>query len=389
MQDRGVLSAISAASFAASPDEAAAEVSRAIAGRGAGDTAVAMFFATPGHGPSYGRLEHSLREAIGGQVIGCSAAGVISRAGERERGPGAAALVLRGEFEAQRFFLPSLRGRAGEVGHEIGRIAATVERRPRTIVLLADSYNLAPDELLAGIESVAPGTIVVGAGASEDGSVGEATVVGRAAAASNAVAGLVFGGLTIRTTVVQSAAPVGRWHVVTRAQSNRILELDGRSAVDVYFAGLPDLLRADPLEAIRRTRAALADANTAEPDPPHVVRRLLGADSESGALVVGDEVLPGSRFAIAVADPVESRQRFARALDAFADGPRLAGALYFDSVERGEALYGIADLDSAYLRQVLGDVEFAGFFSGVELAPLGGRNRFHQASGVLVGFCEG
>lgn len=389
MQDRCVLSAMSAESFTTSPDRAATELVRAAAGRGAGATAVAMFFATPGHGPSYGRLEHALREATGGQVVGCSAAGVISRVGERERGPGAAALVLRGEFEAQRFFLPSLRGRAQEVGHEIGRIAATVERLPRTIVLLADSYNLAPDELLAGIESAAPGTVVVGAGASEDGSVGEATVVGRSAAASNAVAGIVFGGLSIRTTVVQSAAPVGPWHVVTRASANRILQLDGRPAVDVYLSGLPKLLRADPLEAIRRTRAAIADGDAAGPEPPHVVRRILGADSESGALVVGDEVLPGSRFAIAVSDPVEARQRFARALDAFAAGGPVAGALYFDSVERGESLYGIADLDSAYLRQVLGDVAFAGFFSGVEIAPLGGRNRFHQASGVLVGFCEG
>jgi small ligand-binding sensory domain FIST len=230
---------------------------------------------------------------------------------------------------------------------------------------------------------------VIGAGASEDGSVGEATVVGRAAAANNAVAGLVLGGLAIRSTVVQSAAPVGPWRVVTRAESNRILELDGRPAVDVYFAGLPELLRADPLEAIRRTRAAIADGGAGDGDPSYVVRRLLGADSERGALVVGDEVLPGSRFAVAVSDAVEARQRFARELDAFARGPQLAGLLFFDSVERGESLYGIADLDSAYLRQVLGDVELAGFFSGVELAPLGGRNRFHQASGVLVGFCEG
>ena len=389
MQDRGVLSVVGAASFAAGPEEAAADLVRLVASGKAGAASAAMFFATPGHGPSYGRLEHALREAIGGPVVGCSAAGVLSRAGEHERGPGAAALVLHGDFSVQRFFLPSLRGRAQEVGHEIGRIAATVERRPRTIVLLADSYNLAPDELLAGIESAAPGTVVVGAGASEDGSVGEATVVGRSAAANNAVTGLVFGGLTVRTTVVQSAAPVGPWRVVTRSEANRILQLDGRSAVDVYLAGLPSLLRADPLEAIRRTRAAIADAGSDEPDARHVVRRIVGADSESGALVVGDEVLPGSRFAIAVSDPVEARQRFARELDTFASGAPLAGALYFDSVERGEALYGIADLDSAYLRQVLGEVEFAGFFSGVEIAPLGGRNRFHQASGVLVGFCEG
>lgn len=384
-----MLSAVSAASFAANPSEAAAEIARAVDGGGADAASAAMFFATPGHGPSYGRLEHALREAIGGPVVGCSAAGVISRTGERERGPGVAALVLRGSFVVQRFFVPALRGRAQEVGHEIGRIAASVAQEPRAVLLLADSYNLAPDELLAGIEGAAPGTVVIGAGASEDGSVGEATVVGRAAAANNAVTGLVFGGLTIRSRVVQSAAPVGPWRLVTRAESNRILELDGRPAVDVYFAGLPELLRADPLEAIRRTRAAIADDVPGDTDRPYVVRRLLGADSERGALVVGDEVLPGSRFAVAVSDAVEARQRFARELDAFARGPRPAGVLFFDSVERGEALYGIANLDSAYLQQVLGDVELAGFFSGVEIAPLGGRNRFHQASGVLVGFCEG
>lgn len=386
-----MVSAVSASSFAPDPASAAEEIRRALAAhQGSGPAAAAIFFATPGHGPSYGRLEHVLRTAIGdGPVVGCSAAGVITRDGERERGPGVAALVVRGDFQVQRVFVPSLRGRAQEIGHEIGRICATVERAPRTLVLLADSYNLAPDELLAGIESAAPGTVVVGAGASEDGSVGEATVVGRAAAGSNAVAGLVFGGVTLRSTVVQSAAPVGRWSVVTRAEANRILELDGRPAVDTYFARLPELLRADPLEALRRTRAAVADADAPPDDPPYVVRRLLGADSDRGALVVGDEVLPGTRFAVAVCDATEARQRFARDVEAFARGPEVAGLLYFDSVERGEGLYGIADLDSAYLRRTLGDVPLAGFFSGVELAPLGGRNRFHQSSGVLVGFCEG
>lgn len=385
-----MLSAVAAASFASSPAAAADEIARSVAISGAASPAsAAMFFATPAHGPTFGPLERALHAAIGGPVVGCSAAGVISRAGERERGIGAAALVLRGDFAAQRFLVPSLRGRAQEVGHEIGRIATVVDRLPRTVVLLADSYNLAPDELLAGIESAAPGTIVVGAGASEDGSVGETTVVGRSASANNAVTGLVLGGIGVRTMVVQSAAPVGPWRVVTRAEANRILELDGRPAVEVYLASLPALLRADPLEAIRRTRAAIADPGSNDVEPPHVVRRLLGADSESGALVVGDEMLPGSRVAIAVSDAVEARRRFARELERFASGGPVAGALYFDSVERGEALYGIADLDTAYLRQTLGGVELAGFFSGVEIAPLGGRNRFHHASGVLVGFCEG
>lgn len=383
-----MLSGASATSWQVDPTRAADEIEAGLVGLAAGPAAAAVFFATPEHGPGYGRVEQAIRRALGtGEVVGCSAAGVLSLHGERERGAGVAVLALRGDFAVQRFFIPGLRGRAEEVGREIARVASVIAREPRTVLLLGDSYNLAPDELLAGIESVLPGTLVLGAGASEDGSLGETSVVGRGAAAGNAVAGLVFGGLGIRGMTVQSATPVGAWSTVTRAESNRILELDGKPALDVYLAHLPALLRDDLREALRRTRGALADGGGDETsEQAYVVRRLLGVDPDQRSLVVGDEVLIGTRFAVAVRDSNLARQDFARSLEEFARGPRLAGALYFDSVERGEALYGIADLDSAYLRRSLGDVALAGFFSGVELAPLAGRNRFHQSSGVLVGF---
>ncbi|MEW6269072.1 MAG: FIST N-terminal domain-containing protein [Thermodesulfobacteriota bacterium] len=352
----------------------------------------AIFFATPGHGPAYGRIERAIREIAGvGEVVGCSAAGVVSREGERERGAAVSALALHGDFAVRRIFVPALRGRADEVGRELGRVVASLDAEPRTLLLLADSYNLAPDELLAGVESAAPGTVVLGAGASEDGSIGETTVVGRGVAASNAVAALAIGGLDVRSMVTQGGTPVGRWWTVTRAETNRILELEGRPALEVFLAEIPELLRADLREALRCTRAALVEQQAdGDQTPPYVVRRLLGADVSQGALLVGDEVIAGMRFAVAVRDPAAARESFARNVEEFAAAGRgIAGALYFNSVERGEALYGIPDLDTAYLRRSLGDVELAGFFSGAELAPLGGRNRFHQSSGVLVGFAAG
>jgi small ligand-binding sensory domain FIST len=359
---------------------------------GSGRADAAVFFATPGHGPAYARIERAIREVVGAaEVVGCSAAGVVSRRGECERGAAVSALALHGDFEVRRFFVPSLRGRAEEVGRELGRIAAALDAAPRTLLLLADSYNLAPDELLAGIESVSPGTLVLGAGASEDGSVGETTVVGRGVAASNAVAGLAIGGLEVRSMVTQGGTPVGRWYTVTRAESNRVLELDGEPALAVYLAEIPELLRTDLREALRCTRAALAEPGAGEgEEPAYVVRRLLGADVSHGALMVGDEVVAGMRFAVAVRDPAAARESFVRGVERFAArSGAIAGALYFNSVERGESLYGIPDLDTAYLRRSLGDVELAGFFSGAEIAPLAGRNRFHQSSGVLVGFSAG
>jgi small ligand-binding sensory domain FIST len=388
-----MLSAASAASYHPDPAQAAREVAAALERIGPGRSAAAVFFATPGHGPSFASIEGAVRAAIGpAEVVGCSAAGVISPGGERERGSAVAVLALRGDFAVQRFYVPSLRGRAEDVGREIGRVVDTIEGGPRTVLLLADTYNLAPDEVLAGIDSIVPGTVVLGAGASEDGTTGVATVVGRGAAASNAVAGLVLAGLNVRSMVAQGAAPVGPWHTVTRAEGNRVLELDGKPALDVFLAHIPALLRDDLREALRRTRAALAEpaADASDVEPPYVVRRLLGADGTQDALVVGDEVIAGMRFALAVRDPALAREGFARAVEHFvASGPAVTGALYFDSIERGESLYGIADLDTAYLRRSLGEVALAGFFCGAELAPLAGRNRFHQSSGVLVGFSAG
>src|SRR6185369_11626872 len=150
---------------------------------------------------------------------------------EIERGPGVAAIALAGDVEVRRFFVPALRGRADEVGREIGRVARELDGEPRGILLLADSYNLAPDDLLAGIEATAPGIAVVGGGATEDGTVGETTVVARGVAASNAVAGIAIGGIRFRTAVSPSCTICGPWWTITKARGHRILALDGAPAL--------------------------------------------------------------------------------------------------------------------------------------------------------------
>ena len=126
------------------------------------------------------------------------------------------------------------------------------------------------------------------------------------------------------------------------------------------------------------------------PSESWVVRPVLGADPRDDSLLVGDEVLPGSRFAIAVRDATVAREGLEAALESFRDdGPELAGALYFAGAERGESLFGHPDVESAYLARGLGETPLAGLFCGAEFGPRGGRNRFHQHAGVLVGLERG
>jgi small ligand-binding sensory domain FIST len=372
-------------------DRAAEEVARTIASGLHGARArAAVFFATTAHGPGYGRFERALAAATGAEhVVGCSASGVVSPQGAVERGAGVTALALAGEVEVRRFFVPGLRGRSEEIGRELGRIARALDAEPRALVLLADSYNLAPDELIAGVAAVAPDVALVGGGATEDGSTGETTVVGRGACASNAVAGLAIGGVRLRTAVSPSCTIYGGWWTITAAQGNRVLELDGEPALAAFLERLPESLREDLRGALRATLAALATPlAAADIADPYVVRPFLGADPRRSALLVGDEVVAGMRLAIAVRDPQRAREVLDENLARLSQGPELAGALYFNGVERGEGFYGIPDLESAYLRRRLGELPLAGLYCGAGFAPLGGRNRFHQYAGVLVAMHE-
>jgi small ligand-binding sensory domain FIST len=380
----------SGASDAPVAGRAAETVARKVAAGLAGRRArAAVFFSTTAYGPGYGCFEREIATATGAQhVVGCSTVGVLGGGEpEIERGPGVVALALAGDIEAKRFFFPALRGRAEEIGREIGRVARELESQPRAILVLADSYNLAPDELLAGIESTAPGVLVVGGGATEDGTSGETTVVAKGVAAANAVAGLAIGGVRLRTVVSPSCTILGPWWTITAARGHQVLSLDGAPALARLLARWPTSLRDDLRTGLRATLAAIAEPG-GEPEAPgtYVLRQLVGADPEAGILSVGDEVTCGMRLAFAVRDRIAARETLDAKLEHFAlEGARAAGALYLNGTGRGEGLYGVAGLESAYLQRRLGTMPLAGFYCGVGFAPVEGRNRFHQHAGILVG----
>jgi small ligand-binding sensory domain FIST len=61
-----------------------------------------------------------------------------------------------------------------------------------------------------------------------------------------------------------------------------------------------------------------------------------------------------------------------------------AFGMYFNCCARGNSLYGIPGIDSAYIRQALGEVPLIGMFGGYELAPLGRANHLFAYTGVLA-----
>jgi small ligand-binding sensory domain FIST len=66
------------------------------------------------------------------------------------------------------------------------------------------------------------------------------------------------------------------------------------------------------------------------------------------------------------------------------NGRKPAFGLYFNCCARGNSLYGMPGIDTAYIRQALGDFPLLGLFGGYELAPLGRANHLFAYTGVLA-----
>jgi small ligand-binding sensory domain FIST len=345
---------------------------------------VALVFATTSHGPGFTRVTRAVAETCGTRdVVGCSAAGVLAAEQEVEGGHGVAVLALAGDVEARRFFVPLARGDQADLAAQIAAAVGGLAGAGSVLLLFTDSYNVDADLLLGQLAHLLPGVQIVGGGGSEDGSFGEVSVFAGDAASSRAASGIVLhGGARASVGVCHAVRPVGPRVSVTRVEGAVIHELDNRPAYEALAALLPAPLRDDP----RRVAAAVLVGLSVD-DAEFVVRHLIAVDPRRGTITVAARVPVGRGLFFAVRDSYAARQQMQQVFSRLAHEPGLpdvAGGLYVNCVGRGRGFHGVPGLDTAYLRQHLGTVPIAGFFSGGEFGPGGGAPRLHQYTGVLT-----
>ncbi len=118
-------------------------------------------------------------------------------------------------------------------------------------------------------------------------------------------------------------------------------------------------------------------------------RGILGANPETGAIAVGDEVEVGQTLQFHVRDAASADQDLQRTLEeetAALGGQRPAGALLFTCNGRGSRLFPEPDHDARLLAKVLAEIPVAGFFCAGELGPVGGQNYLHTFTASIALF---
>jgi small ligand-binding sensory domain FIST len=370
----------------------------ALAQAGIGQADMALIVFTAEHMRDRERLRNAVSHASNhAVVVGSSAAGILSAEGEVEGSHGIAVLALASDqLQANAFLFEPLRGHDAEAGAKIAKLTRT---RPSLdsnflTLLMPDSYNGQAQEMLQAMQDEIGYSPVIGAGSSESGVAGATFQLCKDHVATNAVTGVhLSGSFEAFIDITQGCQPITEPLAITRADGNIIYEIDNRPAFEVFTSVLKGPLLEDLRRALMYVFVGLpADRlrNTVGAGE-YLVRNIIGLDSKKKIIGVADEVNEGQAMIFTLRDGQRARDDLGQMLKRQAQrltGKKPAFGIYFNCCARGASLYGIPGIDSAYIRQLLGDFPLIGMFGGYELAPLGGANHLFAYTGVLALICE-
>lgn len=314
-------------------------------------------------------------------LVGCTTGTVVGADREAEDTPAVSLWAARlPTVEAHR--LVALRSSDGAAihgfptPHELPDDAAAV-------VVLADPYSFPAEELLVGLrEQLGVDLPVVGGLASAArGPGGNRLVLDDEVFDDGAVA-LVIGGVDVATVVSQGCRPIGDPMVVTSGEGSMIRELAGRNALERVHEVLRSLPADDfPLAQRGLHVGRVIDERKAEFERgDFLIRDVIGADPDTGAVAVGDEVEVGATVQLQVRDALAADEDlrhllFARAAD---------GALLFTCNGRGFGFFGEEDHDARVVSEALDRAPTSGMSCAGELGPVGGRSFLHSYTASVL-----
>jgi small ligand-binding sensory domain FIST len=260
--------------------------------------------------------------------------------------------------------------------------AAAVGRR--TLILLSEPHSFPTDAFLQAGNEQYPDLAIVGGMASAGGPGANRLVVQGETHTDGAVGILLPEGLDDTAVVSQGCRPVGEPLIVTSSERNLVSELASRPALDRLRTLLDD---ADDDERALLSRGLhvglVIDERPAEfGRGDFLIRGVLGADHEAGAIRIGDHAPVGTTLQFHVRDAASASDDLREML-----APVEAdAALVFTCNGRGIRLFGTPDHDAEMVHNAVHGGAVAGMFCAGELGPVGGRNHVHGFTASILLF---
>jgi small ligand-binding sensory domain FIST len=379
--------AVAAVSRLRASAEAVAETLAAVRAELGEDVApdlLCVFLSTE-HAPSAQFILDTLNaELAPAHLIGCVAEGVVAGDRELEQGPALAlwAALLPEEARVETFHAVAF---GGDDGVAVTGFPDLDE--PDLVAVCVDFTTFPAAAFVERLNELAPDLPLVG-GIAAGGAPGRNTLLIGDRVVHEGLVGAALYDVPVRTVVSQGCAPIGREAVVTEAEGNVVFGLAGEPALERLRADVEALSPELQELALEGLMVGLViDENQAEYGRgDYLIRGLVGADEDTGAIALGTDVRVGQTLRFHVRDARSADEDLVHALSHSLSGEHAAGALLFTCNGRGSGMFGEPHHDARAVSRSLGTQAVAGFFCGGEIGPVGGRAFVHGFTATLAVF---
>jgi small ligand-binding sensory domain FIST len=358
-----------------------------------GQPDLAVVFASPHHaaaGQEIVDAVHDVAQPKG--LIGCVGEAVVGGSREVEGHPAVSVWLGTIPGGVETFHMEFVRTSGG--GAFAGwRVDTQTNAGKGTILMVCDPFSFPADLMLRHLNDTLPGVPVVGGMASGGSRSGETVLFHDDRVVTEGAVGVrLSGSVGVRTLVSQGCRPIGQSFVITRAEDTFLFELGGRPPLE-RLRETVDALPNPDRELLSRGLhlGRVIDEYKAEYGlGDFLIRGVMGADPETGAIAVGDHLEVGQTVQFHVRDAATADEELRSLLQGSVSSMpgRPAAALLFTCNGRGTRMFPTPDHDASTVESYLGDVPLAGFFCAGELGPVGGTNFLHGFTASLAVFVD-
>ncbi|MFN8621202.1 MAG: FIST N-terminal domain-containing protein [Chloroflexota bacterium] len=332
------------------------------------------------------------------RILAASCAGTVGRDGPGESLHDIALLGIDGEGTTIAHVDGLVGATSFEKGAELGRQLLGAPQPVTMVYLLASGIDIANDRVIAGLESVLGPDVTLFGATSSDQMQGVATfqaVDGVSYQHAAFAVGIWDPTLVVDTQASHGFVATGEPCLVTRADGNRILELDGRPAWPAFLdrLGLPPTATEGDTIPIGALAEELPPALAEEYGNRHILR-VVTHHTEDGAIVYATDCAEGTRLWLTERDEARIFADIDRMLGAMtARGPGGPPVAVFqaDCLARGRRLFNRVMKEELVHRiqqpftDAAGEVPpWFGMYGFGEYARLGGVNAYHNYTTALA-----
>ncbi|MBN2212727.1 MAG: FIST C-terminal domain-containing protein [Bacteroidales bacterium] len=387
----------------ADPFMAGVEAARtALSNAGINTCDFVLLFATADY--DHNKLLKGVRSVTGeAPLSGCSASGVITQTGPSGEGYYTESGLVKGESTAalmvfssekirfQNFIAHDLKENSKKAGGEIAKKIHSQPDPPLLLVMFPDGLTVNSSALFSGIESNIKEPVLFSGGcASESLNAFKTYQFYNDQVFSDSVSCIMISGeAAIETAISHGCTPIGTEKTVTRAEANRIIEINNESAWAFFKTYLPE--NATDLTAELAGTLCLCERlpkQLATNYDTHIVRAP-ALKNPDGSIQVLAEIPTGSNIQLGRRDPDKISLNAKKMAERIRSNPgdrKPVAVLHFDCAARGKLCFGSEAKEKGI--DVIQDVfdkniPWLGFYAYGEIGPIGRKNFFHNFTASL------